>query len=151
MTPDRPNSVFAAAEEPARQPSAAPAQRAEAAVLLGNEVAVNRASTRNALEAHTLEDSHATCCHRSGEQGIADLHPPARRSDRRGAQFPTRKLPELVKTWPTSRVVMEASAEAFKIADAALAAGHEVRVVPGMLTAESFRRDLTATPLRALA
>ena len=48
-------------------------------------------------------------------------------------KHPTRKLTELVKTWPTSRVVMEASAEAFKIADAALAAGHQVRVVPGTL------------------
>lgn len=48
-------------------------------------------------------------------------------------KHPTRKLTELVKTWPSSRVVMEASAEAFKIADAALAAGHEVRVVPGTL------------------
>lgn len=48
-------------------------------------------------------------------------------------KLPTRKLTELVKTWPTSRVVMEASAEAFKIADAALAAGHQVRVVPGTL------------------
>lgn len=48
-------------------------------------------------------------------------------------KLPTRKLTELVKTWPSSRVVMEASAEAFKIADAALAAGHEVRVVPGTL------------------
>ena len=45
----------------------------------------------------------------------------------------TRKLTEIFKTWPTSRVVMEASAEAFKIADAALAAGHQVRVVPGKL------------------
>jgi transposase len=48
-------------------------------------------------------------------------------------KLPTRKLTELVKTWPASRVVMEASAEAFKIADAALAAGHQVRVVPGKL------------------
>jgi transposase len=48
-------------------------------------------------------------------------------------KHPTRKLTELVKTWPISRVVMEASAEAFKIADAALAAGHQVRVVPGTL------------------
>lgn len=45
----------------------------------------------------------------------------------------TRKLTELIKTWPASRVVVEASAEAFKIADAALAAGHQVRVVPGKL------------------
>lgn len=48
-------------------------------------------------------------------------------------KLPTRKLPEVLKTWPASRVVMEASAEAFKIADAALAAGHQVRVVPGKL------------------
>lgn len=48
-------------------------------------------------------------------------------------KHPTRKLPEIFQTWPTSRVVMEASAEAFKIADAALAAGHQVRVVPGTL------------------
>lgn len=48
-------------------------------------------------------------------------------------KHPTRKLPEVFKTWPASRVVMEASAEAFKIADAALAAGHQVRVVPGKL------------------
>lgn len=48
-------------------------------------------------------------------------------------KLPTRKLTEVFKTWPTSRVVMEASAEAFKIADAALAAGHQVRVVPGTL------------------
>jgi len=48
-------------------------------------------------------------------------------------KLPTRKLTEVFKTWPTSRVVMEASAEAFKVADAALAAGHQVRVVPGKL------------------
>jgi hypothetical protein len=77
---------LAAAGQPVRQPLAAPARRAEAAVLLGNEITVNRASTRNALEAHTLEDSHAACCHRSGEQGIAGLHPPAGWNHRRGAQ-----------------------------------------------------------------
>lgn len=48
-------------------------------------------------------------------------------------KLPTRKLPEVFKAWPTSRVVMEASAEAFQIADAVLAAGHQVRVVPGKL------------------
>lgn len=46
---------------------------------------------------------------------------------------PTRKLVELVGTWEQSRVVMEATAEAFRIADAAIAAGHQVRVVPGKL------------------
>ena len=45
----------------------------------------------------------------------------------------TRKLTELVATWTPSRVVMETSAEAFRIADAAIAAGHQVRVVPGSL------------------
>ena len=48
-------------------------------------------------------------------------------------KVPTRKLTELVATWPASRVVMETSAEAFRIADAALAAGHQVRVVPATL------------------
>ena len=42
-------------------------------------------------------------------------------------KVPTGKLTELVVTWAPSRVVMETSAEAFKIADAALAAGHQVR------------------------
>ncbi len=45
-------------------------------------------------------------------------------------KVPTRKLTEVVATWPVSRVVMETSAEAFRIADAAIAAGHQVRVVP---------------------
>lgn len=48
-------------------------------------------------------------------------------------KVPTRKLTELVATWPASRVVMETSAEAFRVADAALAAGHQVRVIPGTL------------------
>jgi transposase len=48
-------------------------------------------------------------------------------------KYPTRKLTELVTTWPSSRVVMETSAEAFQIVDAARAAGHEVRVVPATL------------------
>ena len=45
----------------------------------------------------------------------------------------TKKLPELMKAWAPSRVVMETSAEAFRLADAAKAAGHEVRVVPATL------------------
>ena len=48
-------------------------------------------------------------------------------------KVPTRKLVELVASWQPSRVVMEASAEAFRVADAALAAKHEVRVVPGKI------------------
>jgi transposase len=43
------------------------------------------------------------------------------------------RLTELVATWEPSRVVMETSAEAFRIADAVMAAGHEARVVPGTL------------------
>lgn len=49
-------------------------------------------------------------------------------------KYPTRKLTELVATWKPSRVVMETSAEAFRIADAAIAAGHQVRVVPSTLS-----------------
>ena len=48
-------------------------------------------------------------------------------------KVPTRQLTAVVTTWPARRVVMETSAEAFRIADAALAAGHQVRVVPGTL------------------
>lgn len=48
-------------------------------------------------------------------------------------KHPTRKLGELMRTWPPSRVILETSSEAFKIADAARAAGHEVRVVPSTL------------------
>lgn len=49
-------------------------------------------------------------------------------------KHPTRKLEELMHTWPKSRVVLETSSEAFRIADAALAAKHEVRVVPATLS-----------------
>src|SRR6266481_3454020 len=42
-------------------------------------------------------------------------------------------LRELLVRRPKSRVVMETCAEAFAIADAALSAGHEVRVVPATL------------------
>lgn len=48
-------------------------------------------------------------------------------------KHPTRRLGELLRTWPASRVILETSAEAFRIADAALASGHEVRVVPATL------------------
>ncbi len=48
-------------------------------------------------------------------------------------KYPTKKLPELLASWPACRVVMETCAEAFKLADAAKAAGHEVRVVPATL------------------
>jgi transposase len=45
----------------------------------------------------------------------------------------TRTLRAQLKRRPTSRVVMETCAEAFKVADAAIALGHEVRVVPATL------------------
>lgn len=48
-------------------------------------------------------------------------------------KLPTRKLIETMAGWAPSRVVMEASAEAFRVADAAKEAGHQVRVVPGKL------------------
>lgn len=48
-------------------------------------------------------------------------------------KHPTRKLIQLVGSWEHSRVILETSAEAFKIADAARAAGHEVRVVPATM------------------
>jgi transposase len=46
---------------------------------------------------------------------------------------PTKKLEKLMTSWEPSRVIVETSAEAFQIADAAKAAGHQVRVVPATL------------------
>jgi transposase len=45
----------------------------------------------------------------------------------------TRSLDTLMTRWPPSRVILETSAEAFRVADAAKAAGHEVRVVAATL------------------
>jgi transposase len=45
----------------------------------------------------------------------------------------TKQLPQLMKGWEPSRVILETSAEAFAIADAALRLGHQVRVVPATL------------------
>lgn len=45
----------------------------------------------------------------------------------------TRRLESLMKALPPSRLILETSAEAFRIADEALSAGHEVRVVPATL------------------
>lgn len=45
----------------------------------------------------------------------------------------TRLLPQLMKHWEPSRVILETSAEAFAIADAAIKHGHQVRVVPATL------------------
>jgi transposase len=49
-------------------------------------------------------------------------------------KHPTRRLPELLRNLTHSRVILETSSEAFRIADAAIAAGHEVRVVPSTLS-----------------
>jgi transposase len=49
------------------------------------------------------------------------------------ARVATRLLPKLLKECEPSRVILETSAEAFRIADAALTCGHQVRVVPATL------------------
>lgn len=46
----------------------------------------------------------------------------------------TRSLTKLMQSWPPSRVVLETSSEAFRVADQAKQAGHEVRVVPATLS-----------------
>lgn len=46
---------------------------------------------------------------------------------------PTARLHARLKTYPPSRVVLETCAEAFSVADAALEAGHEVRIVPATM------------------
>lgn len=45
----------------------------------------------------------------------------------------TRKLDTLLRRQSPSRVIVETSAEAFRIADAAIACGHDVRVVPATM------------------
>lgn len=45
----------------------------------------------------------------------------------------TSALPETLREMPRCRVVLETAAETFRVADAALACGHEVRVVPSTL------------------
>src|SRR5690606_31146640 len=49
-------------------------------------------------------------------------------------KHPTRRLGELMRTWPPSRVILETSSESFRIADSARQAGHEVRVVRATLS-----------------
>jgi transposase len=59
-----------------------------------------------------------------------------RRADGTIAQqgkLPTKELAAHFATWEPSRIVMETSAESFAVADSALAAGHQVRVVPSTL------------------
>jgi transposase len=51
-------------------------------------------------------------------------------------KHPTRKLVQLMQSWEPSRVVMETSSEAFRIADGAKRAGHQVRVVRSSLSKE---------------
>lgn len=46
---------------------------------------------------------------------------------------PTRRLGQRMKSWEPRRIIVETSAEAFRVADQALAAGHQVRVVPATL------------------
>jgi transposase len=48
-------------------------------------------------------------------------------------KIPTRRLAKLMESWAHSRVILETCAEAFHIADAARALGHDVRVVPATL------------------
>jgi transposase len=47
--------------------------------------------------------------------------------------YETRSLSEFLRLLPRSRVIVETTAEAFRVADAAKEAGHEVRVVPATL------------------
>jgi hypothetical protein len=67
-----------------------PCSTSKVAAFLWNEVAVDRASDSHALEAHRKEDSHGPCCHRSGWQGIPDLHPSLGRNNHRRAEGPQR-------------------------------------------------------------
>jgi hypothetical protein len=49
------------------------------------------------------------------------------------SRHPTARLSSYLKRRPPSRVILETSAEAFKVADQAIQLGHDVRVVPATL------------------
>ena len=85
------------------------------------------------LEARTKEASHGTLCDRSRWKGISDLRADQRRTDRGRAAVSDRCAARVSGGPPQSRVVVETCGEAFGITDAALVAGHEVRVVPSTL------------------
>ena len=65
-------------------------------------------------------------CIRNGQGEI--LHEGKQRTDRLGRWLDKR---------PTSRIILETCAEAFRVADQALACGHDVRVVPATLVGKS--------------
>lgn len=48
-------------------------------------------------------------------------------------KVPTRLLEKLAREWSSSRVILETCSEAFRVADALIGMGHEVRVVPATL------------------
>lgn len=49
------------------------------------------------------------------------------------SKVPNHALEGILKRQPASRVVLETCSEAFRVADIALASGHDVRVVPATL------------------
>jgi transposase len=98
-----------------------------------NEVAEYRPSRSNALEAQRRRPAmehiaidiggrESQVCVRSADGEIIE--------ERRCA---TPDLPGYLRTRPSSRVILETCTEAFRLTDAARAAGHDVRVVPATL------------------
>jgi len=98
-----------------------------------SELTEYRRSKSCVLEAQTKEASRGTLCDRSGWKGIANLCAQRRRRILEERRCRTAALPTYLAGRPRSRVVVETCSEAFAIADAALAVGHEVRVVPATL------------------
>ena len=85
------------------------------------------------IAAHT-RDSRGTYCHRLGKPGKPNLHSEREREIVEERRHPTAMLGLLLsKREPGARVLLEASSEAFAVAEWAKRVGHEVRVVPATL------------------
>src|SRR6185437_25977 len=116
-----------------QQPASAQCRFDEVAALVRNEVTFYRPSTSNALKAQARRTAVE---HLAIDLGSKKSQICVRAAD--GTVVEERKLETLalgpyLASRPPSRVIVETCAESFRVADIALEAGHEVRVVPATL------------------
>jgi hypothetical protein len=87
----------------------------------------------NALRGAEEGTDHGAYCDRSRRQRISDLCSCPGRGDHRGVPASYGSTVILFEETAPQPVILETSAEAFKVADQAIELGHDVRVVPATL------------------
>ena len=115
-------SDFASTGEQSKRPS--PEQRGHRESGLNNKTR-SRAQAQEAAMQHVAIDL-------GGKESQVCIRNEAGKTVQE-TKVATRKLATFFKQQPSSRVVLETCAEAFRVADLALERGHEVRVVPATL------------------